>query len=261
MNETLVIGRETVELRRKGSGAPLLYLHGGIGDTDWLPVFDEWTTRFSVVQPLHPGFGASTGGERLDGIEDLVFHYLDVIVHLGLDRSPLTIVGASFGGWIAAELAARYPAVVSRLLLVAPAGLWIDEAPPNELFGREPGDLAAVLFHRLDHPVAAMMTAVSDIASLPEHLILQQFKAMEALARVAWNPYFHDPKLERLLPRVRAKTSIVWGAEDRFFPPLYGQRFAELIPGASLHLVPNTGHLVVLECPEEVTRQLLAMTN
>jgi pimeloyl-ACP methyl ester carboxylesterase len=212
-----------------------------------------------VIQTLHPGFGGSTGGEKLDGIEDLVFHYLDVIESLGLGSEPISIVGASFGGWIAAELAARYPAVVGRLVLVGPAGLWLDEQPPEELFGREPRDLAALLFHNLDHPIAAMMAQVSDIASLPEEIIFQQFKAMEALARVAWNPYFHDPKLERLLPRVRARTAIVWGGQDRFFPPLYGQRFAAAIPGASLHIVPNSGHLVMLESPEAVSARLFAM--
>ncbi|MCX8073341.1 MAG: alpha/beta fold hydrolase [Candidatus Binatia bacterium] len=261
MAETIVIGRETVEFRRKGRGPSLLYLHGGIGDTDWLPVFDEWAQQFTVVQTLHPGFGGSTGGERLDGIEDLVFHYLDVLAALELERGPLTVVGASFGGWVAAELAARYPALVSRLLLVAPAGLWIDEHPPEEVFGREPRDLAALLFHNLKHPVAAMMAAVSDIASLPEELILQQFKAMEALARVAWNPYFHNPKLERLLARVRAQTAIVWGAEDRFFPPLYGERFATAIPRATLRTVPGAGHLVMLERPDEVTAQLRSLAG
>ncbi|GBD26751.1 4,5:9,10-diseco-3-hydroxy-5,9, 17-trioxoandrosta-1(10),2-diene-4-oate hydrolase [bacterium HR30] len=261
MTEKIMVCGETVELRRKGSGAPLLYLHGGIGDTDWLPVFDDWASRFSVVQALHPGFGGSTGGEKLDGVEDLVFHYLDLLAHLGWDQGALTIVGASFGGWIAAEIAARYPKLVSHLMLVGAAGLWIDDSPPAELFGREPRELAALLFHKLDHPVAAMMAAVTDVASLPEDLILQQFKAMEALARVAWNPYFHDPKLERLLPRVRAKTAIVWGAEDRFFPPVYAQRYASAIPSAQLCLVEGAGHLVLLERPEEVTRQLIKLTT
>lgn len=261
MTERILVGGETVELRRKGSGAPLLYLHGGIGDTDWLPVFDDWTSHFSVVQPLHPGFGASTGGEKLDGIEDLVFHYLDVIATLGLDRGQLTIVGASFGGWVAAEIAARYPDSLQHLLLIGAAGLWLDDDPPQELFGREPRDLAGLLFHKLDHPVAAMMAAVEDIASLPEDLVLQQFRAMEALARVAWNPYFHDPKLERLLARVRAKTTVVWGAEDRFFSPRYGERYAAAIPNASLRIVEGAGHLVLLERPEEVTRSLFAMVG
>lgn len=258
MVDHLRVHNETVELRRGGSGEkPLMYLHGGIGDTEWLPEFDRWTTSFTVVQPLHPGFGSSTGGDKLDGIEDLVFHYLDVLAALGWDRGGLTLVGASFGGWIAAELAARYPHLVSRLVLVGAAGLWIDSAPPAELFGTTPAELAALLFCDLRYPLAATMAAVSDVTQLPEELIVQQFKAMEALARVAWNPYFHDPKLESLLRRVQARTTIIWGAEDRFFPPVYGQRYAAAIPHAKLEIVPGAGHLVLLERPEVVTRHLL----
>jgi pimeloyl-ACP methyl ester carboxylesterase len=79
---------------------------------------------------------------------------------------------------------------------------------------------------------------------------------MEALARVAWNPYFHDPKLEGRLGRVRARTTVVWGQEDRFFPLEYGQRYAERIAGAELVVVPKAGHLVILERPDVVAQAL-----
>ncbi len=259
MSAKLQVGTETVELRRQGEGRPLVYLHGGIGDTDWLPVFDEWSREFTVFQPLHPGFGESTGGDKLDSMEDLVFHYIDLLGVLGIEGSDLTMVGASFGGWIAAEIASRYPHLVQRLVLVGAAGLWLDEAPPGELFGNSPPELAALLFHDLQHPVAAMMAAVTDVAQLPEELIVQQVRAMEALARVAWNPYFHNPKLERQLRRVRASTVVVWGKEDRFFPVAYAERYAAAIPGARLEIVPEAGHLVMLERPEAVTRQLLSL--
>jgi pimeloyl-ACP methyl ester carboxylesterase len=250
------VGGLDVEYRVGGGGPALVYLHGGLADTDWHPALELWGQRYTVYQPLHPGFGGSTGGERMESIEDLVFHYLDWIEAVGLAGKPLTLVGNSFGGWIAAELAVRYPQLVERLCLIAAAGLWIDETPPAELFGNDPPRLAEILFANLDHPLAAMMRAVSDVSQLPEDVILRQFRAMEALARVAWNPYFHDPKLEGRLGRVRARTTVVWGQEDRFFPLEYGQRYAERIAGAELVVVPKAGHLVILERPEAVAQAL-----
>lgn len=255
---TVQVGGETVEYRVAGQGPPLVYLHGGLADTEWLPVLDAWAQRFTVYQPLHPGFGNSTGGERLGSMEDLVFHFLDWLGCVSLEGAPLTLVGSSFGGWLAAEVASRYPSAVTSLGLIAAAGLSIDEVPPAELFGNDPPRLAELLFADLDHPLAAMMRAVTDVAQLPEEVIVRQFRAMEALARVAWNPYFHNPKLEGRLCRIRAATTVVWGEQDRFFPPVYGRRYAERIAGARLVVVPGAGHLVVLEQPERVAAAIVS---
>src|SRR5574340_65664 len=105
-----------VELRHAGSGPPLLYLHGGAGDADWLPLCERLAERFTVYQPSHPGFGRSGGLEQIDGIDDLVFHYRDVIAALGPQAHRLDVIGASFGGWVAAELACRHPDTVTRLV-------------------------------------------------------------------------------------------------------------------------------------------------
>ncbi len=254
--QTVRVGSETVEYRVQGQGPPLVYLHGGLADSEWHTALDLWAERFTVYQPLLPGFGASTGGERMESIEDLVFHTLDWLDATGLSGEGIVLVGASLGGWLAAELAVRYPRIAHRLCLVAAAGLWLDENPPAELFGNDPPHLAELLFADQTHPLAAMMRAVTDISQLPEEVILRQFRAMEALARVAWNPYFHDPKLEPRLSRVRAKTTVVWGKADRFFPLAYGRRYAERIPGASLVVVPEAGHMVILERPAAVATAL-----
>ncbi|MFQ5665714.1 MAG: alpha/beta fold hydrolase [Candidatus Binatia bacterium] len=246
-----------VDLRRAGSGPPLLYLHAGGGDSQWLPLFDRFAERYTVYHPSHPGFGQSGGLDHVDGIEDLVFHYLDVITALGLDVAPLNVAGSSFGGWVAVELAHRYPAAVGRLVLIDAAGLWLDEAPMAEMFGNEPQEMARLLFHDQKHPLAVAMAAISDLSQLPEEVILPQFKAMEALARVAWNPYFHNPKLERRLDRITAPTLVVWGRQDRLIPLAHGERYAARIPGARLAVIDNCGHLPALERPDELYTLLM----
>ncbi len=252
--EILDVYGTPVELRRAGTGPCLLYLHSGIGDRDWLPVFDRLAEHCTVYHPSHPGFGQSGGLEHIDGIDDLVLHYVDVITSLGLHAQALNVVGSSFGGWVAVEIAQRYPQLVHRLVLIDAAGLWIDEAPIGEMFGEAPPELAKLLFRNQQHPLALAMASLTDISQLPEEVILPQFKAMEAMAKVAWNPYFHNPKLERRLDRITASTLIVWGGQDRLIPLAHGERYATRIPGARLEVIEDCGHFPVLEQPEAVWR-------
>jgi len=241
-----------VELRRAGEGLPLLYLHGGGGDSEWIPLLDRLAEDFTVYHPSHPGFGDSGGLEHISGMEDMVLHYVDVIAAVGLKRVPLRVAGSSFGGWIAAELTHRYPNVVHRLVLVAAAGLHLEEAPIAEMFGVEPAELAQRLFYDQAHPLAVAIRSITDPSLLPEAMLLRQFKAMEALAKVAWNPYFHNPKLERRLDRITAPTLVLWGREDRLIPLAHGQRYAARIPHARLEIVEHCGHMAVLEKPDEI---------
>jgi pimeloyl-ACP methyl ester carboxylesterase len=79
-------------------------------------------------------------------------------------------------------------------------------------------------------------------------------KVMEAVAKVGWNPYLHDPKLAPRLRRVRAPTLVVWGRQDGITPLPYGERYRDLIPGARLAVLDRCGHLPSLEQPHELVR-------
>jgi pimeloyl-ACP methyl ester carboxylesterase len=230
-----------------GKGPALLYLHGVGADVDWLEAHERLAEHFTVHLPAHPGFDESTGIEDVDGILDYVLHYVDLLSALGLAAAP--VVGTSLGGWIAAELAALYPERVAKLVLVDAVGLWIDAVPLGELFGSTPPELARLLFHDQQHPLAQMMRAITSFAEVPEELALTQIKAMEAAAKVGWNPYLHDPKLERRLGRVTAPTLVLWGREDAFAPLAYGERWRDLIPGARLEVIAECGHLPPVERP------------
>ena len=83
--ETLKIGGKAVQLFTGGEGPPLLYLHGA-GTYWWMPVHDLLGARHRVYAPVHPGFGASEGLDEIESMEDLVFHAVDVLDALGLER-------------------------------------------------------------------------------------------------------------------------------------------------------------------------------
>ena len=108
-----------VQLFRGGDGPPLVYLHSAAGEAV-NPTAEALADSFSVVAPVFPGFGESEGIDKIDDMEDATFHHLDLFDRLGLASLP--VMGLSFGGWMAAELATRYPERVSKMVLVNPVG-------------------------------------------------------------------------------------------------------------------------------------------
>jgi pimeloyl-ACP methyl ester carboxylesterase len=245
----------SIQVAVGGSGDPLVYLHSATGETGDIPLLTALCAQHTVYAPLFPGFGSSEGIEQIEDIEDAVWHLVDLLDVLDLD-APV-VVGASLGGWMAAELAARFPTRVSRLVLINPAGLWISGAPIGEIFGRQPDELAEDLFFDQSHPIAAMMHQMAALsldrnADIPFELLKPTLQSLAATAKVAWNPYLHDPKLPRLLARITAPTVVVHGAEDKLIPRAHAEMFAASIAGAKLVDLEKAGHLAVLEQPDDL---------
>ena len=112
------VGDISVRMMRRGSGPPLLFLHGANGLPVWLPMFDILSKEFEVIVPEHPGFGASDNPAWIRNIGDLAMYYLDFLDSLGPYRVHL--VGASLGGWTAAEIAVRNCSRLASLSLQCP---------------------------------------------------------------------------------------------------------------------------------------------
>ena len=132
-------------VREAGEGPPLVFLHGASG-LMWDPLVEALTTTHHVYAPMHPG----TDGEHHDDVRqlsdvwDLVVYYAELFDALGLDR--FTLVGHSFGGMVAAEIAATYPQLVEKLVLVSPLGLWRDDAPVGNPMMLDPMQLVQATF-------------------------------------------------------------------------------------------------------------------
>ena len=179
----------------------------------------------------------------MEAIDDLVYHYLDVLDALGLDRPH--VVGGSFGGWIAAELAVAAPHRVGSLVLLSPAGLRLPEHPVADLFLMSPEQLLATLF---DDPAkaAGLFPPEPDL-----DFVLASYRDQSALARFSWVPFLANPKLERRLHRISAPTLVVAPSGDRLIPAAHARRYAERIPGARLIEVGDCGHAMYFERPAE----------
>jgi pimeloyl-ACP methyl ester carboxylesterase len=248
MEERFVDVRGTrVHLQTEGNGEPLLFLHGA-GGPAWLPAFPRLAERYAVYAPAHPGFGQSDNREDWDSIEDYVYHYLDLLDTLQLDRVHL--VGASLGGWLAAELAVAHSHRLRTLGLLDAAGLWVDEAPMTDIFILSPEQMTKLTWHDPSK-------APAPPPATPETM-LAQARARATTARLAWNPYFHNPKLPGRLGRIKVPTLILWGDSDGVIPLEHGRRYQQLIPGSELVVIPECGHSVLREQPDRGAQALLS---
>jgi pimeloyl-ACP methyl ester carboxylesterase len=160
-DETLRTRVGRVELRRGGGGEPIVYLHSAMGEGAGLDFLERLATGADVIAPVFPGFGESDGIDQIDDIEDAAFHLIDVWDRLDL-HAP-AVIGLSLGGWLALEVATRWPERVGRLVLVNPVGLYLPGAVIADIFGRSPGELANDLFADQDHPLAQTMHAVDNV--------------------------------------------------------------------------------------------------
>lgn len=250
-----------------GAGTPIVYLHSSGGETgadSAAPFLEQLVEHYEVFAPMFPGFAGSEGLDQIDDMEDAVYHCLDVFDRLGLtaERTP-HVVGLSLGGWIGAEIAWRYPEAVRSLTLVSAPGIYVPGHPMSELFGRRFDDLAEETFADQSHPVAAMMHQMAAVASggasmatIPFDLLRPFFESMAAAAKIAWNPYFHNPKLPKRLGRVTAPTLLIAGRLDRLVPNATSEEYARLVEGATLEIWEDASHMIPLEQPERLAARV-----
>jgi len=239
-----------------GSGEPLVYLHGAGGMTAGDPLLAALAEHHHVYAPYLPGYGETEACGELRDMLDFTLHGWDVVDALGL-KDPV-LVGHSMGGMIAAEMAALAPHDVSRLALICPAGLWLDDHPIPDMFSLLPFEMPGYLFH---DPEAGskLMTAGLNMDD-PEFLKTYLIRNARQLG-MAGKILFPIPErgLAGRLYRVKARTVIVWGESDRLIPPIYGPAFEAAIAGSRLVRVPRAGHMVIIEQPGAVAAAVASL--
>jgi len=245
-------GTMTTRVLVGGQGDPLVYIHGA-GGLMWDPFVEALASQFTVYAPEHPGSGESTGLEELRDIWDLVLYYNDLLDALELPAAR--VVGHSFGGMVAAELAANNPERVSRLVLIAPIGLWRDDAPIPDLAATPADKMAGLVLADPNSPLAAFLAPPVDD---PEALF-QAAMRMASIFHFIWP--IPDKGLDRRLHRVQAPTLLVWGKQDGLVPPVYADEFASKLRQSEIALIDGAGHLPQLEQPDAVHKHVLAFLS
>jgi pimeloyl-ACP methyl ester carboxylesterase len=247
--KTIQTERVPVRYYEGGAGRPLVFLHGAGGVEMDLGFLDSLAKTFHVYAPLVPGYGDSEECAELRDMLDFTLHTWDVVDRLGV-RDPI-LVGFSMGGMIAGEMAAVAPNDVSRLALIAPAGLWIDDYPIADIFSMLPFELPGYLF--FDAEAGARIMSAGTNMSDPKFLqafLVQNARQLGAAGKILFP--IPERGLASRLYRIKAKTVLIWGEGDKLIPPVYAGAFQRGIAGSELVMIPQAAHLAPFEKPAEV---------
>ena len=246
--QVVTVGGAEVEVACRGSGEPLVYLHGAFGYRGWHPFMDALADNFTVYAPIQPGFvDNAPGPDDIDDLLDLTLYHFDLLESLGLEAP--NVVGHFLGGMIAAEMAALRPSSVGKLVMAAPAGIWLEDDPGIDYFATPMEELRGILFAEPNSDAAkSVMPEPSDDLERGTQ-ILERVRSLATVGRFLWP--IPDKGLKKRMPRITAPTLVVIGEQDRIVPASYGDEYANGIAGASVQIIAGAGHMLMIERPGE----------
>ncbi len=241
----------------KRDGEPVVFVHG------WP---DSWFS-FSRVLPLLPeeirglafdqrGFGDSDHPDSGYSIPEMAADVLGLLDSLGIDRA--TLVGHSYGSFVARQAAIAHPRRVAALVLIG-TGFSTSNPVTRELqiSLRDLPDPIPVDFARdfqagtIYHPVPAEFF---------ERIVAESLKLPQRLWRLAIDHMLaYDDT--RQLGRIEAQTCLLWGDHDALFSRMDQDRFVETRPSTRLKVFEETGHCPNWERPERVAAEIAALVG
>jgi pimeloyl-ACP methyl ester carboxylesterase len=237
-----------------GSGPPLVYLHAA-GGPSWDSFLEALAEHHTVYAPDHPGTGdtARDSIHRVDSLWDLVLIYDEILDALQLSAVP--VVGTSFGGMMACEVAAHRPDRVSKLVLLDPIGLWREDVPVTPYMLLSQQELIATLFYNREaEPVRQFLTMPDDPKE--QGIAIAEFMwNLGCTGKFVWP--IPDKGLRKRIHRITAPTLILWGERDALISPIYAQEFASRLKRARVEMIPEAGHVPQLEQLDRVRSLVL----
>ncbi|MET8847950.1 alpha/beta hydrolase [Amycolatopsis sp. NPDC004625] len=232
-------GGGVVTVEDRDHTRPFLLLHGGGGPATVAGFADllAQRTHSRVLTPTHPGFAGTPRVPGLDSTRALAAAYVGLLDELGL--ADVTVIGNSFGGWLAAEIALLGSPRVSGAVIVDGIGIEVEAHPVTSVAGLTPAELSKLSYHDPSKaPAAGGGTGPGpDIQALVSYT----------------GPAMADPTLlDRLRTLDDLPVHVVWGESDGIVSTEYGKAYAAAIPTAKFTVLPRSGHLPQIETPEEL---------
>jgi pimeloyl-ACP methyl ester carboxylesterase len=243
-----------IAYERTGAGPPLVLLHGYVGDgpTTWRHQLDGLSDEFTVVAWDAPGAGGSADPPASFGLAGYADCLAGFVQRLGL-RQP-HVAGLSFGGILALELYRRHAPIPATLTLASAYAGWA---------GSLPADVAR---HRLQQALRlAELSPEEFVGALLPTMFSQATPPQDVDAFGASMLGFHPAgframasasaeNLREMLPHIEVPTLLVYGEHDVRAPLAVADDLHAAIPGSTLVVLPDAGHVCNIEAPEAFNR-------
>ena len=234
----------------KSKGKSVLLIHGLGGSIEsWINNIDTLSAKqLRVIAVDLPGFGSSDK-PQIDYTINFYTKFIAKFINYMKILSPVSIVGSSLGGHIAAEVAIHYYKIVCKLVLISPAGvLPISFRGTSALL-----KYTNILKARTVQEVKRALSSV-DNNSVDENYaqIVYQKLSMPGAKKAflsALRGSAHSPRLNRRLHKIKADTLLIWGKEDRMIPVKFIEPFIKM-KNCRLMLLENCGHRPHIDKPE-----------
>jgi pimeloyl-ACP methyl ester carboxylesterase len=252
--ERIDIDGVSIEALVHGGGRPLLFLHGIDYFAQQVPFLYRLAEHFRVIAPRHPGFGATARPQWMRSIADIAYLYLDLIDRLALEDAIL--VGSSFGGWLALEMAVRSSARFGGVVLIDTLGL--------KFGGRHDVEVTDIYALPADDAIARTFADVAkapNYATLDDAAVVEVARDREAAVLYGWKPFMHNPSLVHWLHRVKPPSLVIWGEKDRIVAPSYGAHLTQRLQNARFLPIADAGHYPQIEQPERVANAVEAFAR
>lgn len=254
-----VDGHAIAYLDSGGALPPLVLLHGFGADRDaWAPLAMQLRRHYRVIAPDIPGFGDSSRLPSVRyGLDDQLGRIAAFASALGLTRFHLA--GNSMGGYLAGQYAARYPAQVLSLCLIAPAG--VAGAAPSELQQMlAAGDNPLLVHTQAEFErIVGMCFARPHLNPAPVRRVLGERAIRDCAfhSRLFEELFATAVSFEDSLKGLQVPTLVLWGDRDRLLHVSGAPLLHALLPHSRLEILPGVGHVPMLEEPARTARLML----
>lgn len=255
----------------RGAGRPVVLVHGQPGDgSDWAPLVARLEDTHRVLAPDRPGWGASdVPAMGFAGNAD----WLEELLAGRVGAAPVLVVGHSFGGGVALELALRHPARVRALVLLGSVGhagalSRLDRILARPVWGDAIVRTGTAAARRLLSTTRRALSRVDRAAGVVDRVdsisMMRVLSGAEPLAPGAPRSFSVEQRalvdetagLQARLGAIEVPTLVVVGTRDLVVGVDASRALAGAIPGAELAVLPGAGHLLPLEVPRELAEMV-----
>lgn len=260
-------GRSRVHYLDYGDGPPVVLVHGaGEGGAIWYRQIACLSRRFRVIAPDNPVFGLSDQTVLREPMYDFASRYLGAFLD-ALRLDSVRMAGHSLGGLAALSLAIEQPGRIDRLALIdsmgfgkaMPVGVRLASVRGLGWIFRRPGRRMQRLTYRSmgmnggdTRDMELLTNFAYDVTRVPRHPGAK-LAGLRSLTNLRGQlKVFTDSELAS----IRVPTMIIWGQDDRYFPPSHAYRAHKIMEGSELHVIPEASHVPFWDQPQRVAQLL-----